>query len=78
MNKKEEINSILLVNWYLLRLQLDKDCCKERQKIARNYLTSKISKALSNNNFKTINNKNSNKQKSKSYSLSEIKLKDHQ
>lgn len=46
-DNKELINSILLVNWYLINLQLDKNSCKDRKHLTRNYLTCKISKALS-------------------------------
>lgn len=45
-DKKETINSILLVNWYLVNLQLDKNSCSNRTELTKNYLTCKISKAL--------------------------------
>lgn len=47
MNNKELINSILLVNWYLINIQLDKKSCPDRRTLTKNYLTCKISKALS-------------------------------
>lgn len=46
-DNKELINSILLVNWYLINLQLDKSSCVNRKHLTRNYLTCKISKAFS-------------------------------
>lgn len=45
-DKTELINSILLVNWYLINLQLNKNSCKSRKHLTRNYLNCKISKAL--------------------------------
>lgn len=45
-NRKEAINSILLVNWYLVNLQLDKSSCPNRTELTKKYLTCKVSKAL--------------------------------
>jgi hypothetical protein len=45
--RKEVINSILLINWYLVNLKLDGTACSERTELTKKYLTSKISKTLS-------------------------------
>lgn len=48
---KEEIESILLANWYFTTCRLCKPSC-EKTELARKYLTDKIRKALINKNQK--------------------------
>lgn len=48
MSNKRLINSILLINWYLINIQLSDKYCFSKKKITKDYLTYKISKALSN------------------------------
>lgn len=59
-DKKDIINSILLANWYLINLQLKENLCKDKKILAKNYLTCKISKALTleKSKFKALNLKN--------------------
>ncbi len=49
---KEEIESILLANWYFTTCRLCKPTC-EQTELARKYLTGKIKKALTNKSQKT-------------------------
>jgi|LauGreDrversion4_2_1035121.scaffolds.fasta_scaffold273303_3 intergrase/recombinase len=49
---KEEIESILLANWYFTTCRLCKPSC-EKTELARKYLTDKIRKALTKKSQKT-------------------------
>lgn len=42
---KQDVNSILIANYYLVKCKLDNNCC-DKVEIARKYLTSIIKKAL--------------------------------
>lgn len=43
---KQDINTILLANTYLVTCKLNKDCCNNRKELARKYLSNTINKAL--------------------------------
>lgn len=60
---KSEIDSILLANWYLVKCKLDDSKNSEIKSIARNFLTQKINKVLT--------------QRINQLSQESIKLKDH-
>lgn len=53
MKNEKEINSILLVNWYLIKLQLEESCHK-KTKLTRKFLSCKIKKIISNNKSNQI------------------------
>ena len=44
---KQDIDSILLANWYLVNCKLDTTMCAKKTELARKYLVAKIQKALS-------------------------------
>jgi len=46
---KEEVDSILLVNDYLIDCKYHRSCCRKTE-LTRKYLTSKIKKALKRKN----------------------------
>lgn len=52
---KQDIDSILLANWYFTKCKIDNPKCKKTE-LARKYLTSVISKALSDRSFQKKEN----------------------
>lgn len=53
---KQDVNSILLANYYFMMCKIDNPDCKETE-LARKYLTSKIEKALSDRSKKKESHK---------------------
>jgi hypothetical protein len=42
---KQDVDSILLANWYLIKCKMEKPSCPKTE-LARKYLVAKINKAL--------------------------------
>jgi hypothetical protein len=42
---KQDVDSILLANWYLIKCKMERPSCPKTE-LARKYLVSKINKAL--------------------------------
>ena len=43
---KQDVDSILLANWYLIKCKFDNPKCNNKTELARQYLVAKIRKAL--------------------------------
>lgn len=56
ISENDLINSILLINLYLLNLELNSESCKKRKELTKMYLNSKISKVILEKNKAEISN----------------------
>jgi hypothetical protein len=44
---KQDVDSILLANWYFMKCKIEGNSCAKKTELARKFLVTKIQKALS-------------------------------